>query len=164
MRSECYSCKKSFSGSGLIVSINRKEQTYCADCLWKLQKEYAQKKSCENCGYFDEESCEKRGKALVPVKAGFSTYFVEAETCRDFSAEQKTSSKKKSELSGEQKEAASLVKKLAEKRQNLTYYCCHCGAPLKIGAKSPELQNTCPRCQGDLEIINFVKFIKQHSP
>ena len=163
MRSECYSCKKSFSGSGLIVSINSKEQTYCADCLWKLQKEYAQKKNCEECGYFDEESCRKIGKALVPVKAGFNTYFVDAETCRNFSTEQKMG-KKKNELTEEQKEAAALVKKLQEKGQNLTYYCCHCGAPLKIGAKSSEIQNTCPRCQGDLEVINFAKFIKQHGP
>jgi hypothetical protein len=164
MRSECCSCKKSFSGSGLIVSINGKEQTYCADCLWKLQKEYDQKKSCESCGYFDDESCEKRGKRLVPVKAGFSSYFVEAESCRDYSIEQKVSSKKKNELSEEQKEATVLVKKLAEKGQSLTYYCCHCGAPMKIGAKSPEIRSTCPRCKGDLEIINFAKFIKQHNP
>ena len=118
MRSECYSCKKSFSGSGLIVSVNGKEQTYCADCLWKLQKEYAQKKSCERCGHFDEESCGKSGKALVPVKAGFSTYFVEAETCRNFSTEQKTS-KKKSELTEDQKEAAALAKKATGKRTEL---------------------------------------------
>ncbi len=162
MRSECFSCKKSFSGSGLIVNINGKEQTYCADCLWKLQKEYAQKKSCEDCGYFDEESCGKRRKAIVPVKAGFNMYFVEAETCRDYSTEQKVSSKKKDNLSEEQKEAIELVKKLAEKGQNLTYYCCHCGAPLKIGAKTPQIQNVCPRCRGDLEIINLAKFIKQH--
>ncbi len=164
MRSECFSCKKSFSGSGLIVNINGKEQTYCAGCLWKLQKEYAQKKSCEDCGYFDEESCGKRGKAIVPVKAGFNMYFVEAGTCRDYSTEQKAGSKKKDDLSEEQKEAIALVKKLAEKGQNLTYYCCHCGAPLKIGAKTPQIQNVCPRCRGDLEIINLAKFIKQHQP
>jgi len=163
MRSECCSCKKSFSGSGLVVRINGKEQTCCADCLWKLQKEYSKKKSCEECGHFDEESCGKSGKTLVPVKAGFSTYFVDAETCKNFSTEQKTS-KKKSELTEEQKEATALVRKFQEKGQTLTYYCCHCGAPLKIGAKSPEIQNTCPRCQGDLEIINFAKLIKQHSP
>jgi len=162
MRSECCSCKKSFSGSGLIVSIKGEEQTYCADCLWKFQKEYAQKRSCEDCGYFDEESCEKDGKKLVSVKAGFNTYFVEAETCGDYSIEQKASSKKKNEVTEEQKEAVALVKKLAEKGQNITCYCCHCGAPMKIGAKSREIQSTCPRCRGDLEIVNLAKFIKQH--
>lgn len=162
MRSECYGCKKSFSGKGLIVNLNGEEQTYCADCLWKLQKEYAKKKTCEDCSYFDEESCEKIGKALVPVKAGFNTYFAQAETCRNYSTDQKASSKKKNELTEAQKEAAALVKTLSEKGQNLTYYCCHCGAPLKIGAKAPEIQNTCPRCKGDLEIINLAKLIKQH--
>lgn len=162
MRSECYGCKKTFSGQGLIVNLNGEDRTYCADCLWKVQKEYSQKKSCENCGYFDDESCEKRRKKLVPVKAGFNAYFVQAETCKDYSTEQKASSKKKSELTEEQKEASALVKKLAEKRQNLTVYCCHCGAPMKIGAKSPEIQGTCPRCKGDLEVINMAKFIKQH--
>ena len=162
MRSECYACKKSFSGKGLIVTLNGQERTYCADCLWKLQKDYAAKKSCEDCGYFDEESCEKRGKSVLPVKAGFNTYFVEAETCGDFSTEQKASSKKKNELTEEQKEAAALLKKLSEKGQALTVYCCHCGAPMKIGGKATEIQSSCPRCKGDLEIVNMAKFIKQH--
>lgn len=144
------------------MTLNGENRVYCADCLWKLQKEYAQKKSCESCGYFDDESCEKRGKALLPVKAGFNTYFVQAETCKDYTTEQKVSSKKKSALTEEQKEAATLAKKLAEKGKTLTVYCCHCGAPLKIGAKAPEIQSACPRCKGDLEILNFAKFIKQH--
>ena len=122
-----------------------------------------QKKTCEDCGYFDEESCEKRGKTLVPVKAGFNTYFVEAETCKDYSTEQKASTKKKNEIAEEQKEAVALVKNLSEKGQTLTYYCCHCGAPLKIGAKAPEIQNTCPRCQGDLEISKLCQIHKTTS-
>ncbi len=162
MRSECYGCKKSFSGKGLVVNINSEERTYCADCLWKLQKEYSLKKSCEECGHFDEESCEKRGKTLVPVKAGFNTYFAQAETCKDYSTEQKASSKKKNEPTEHEKEATALVKKLSEKGQTITVYCCHCGAPMKIGAKAPEIQNACPRCKGDLEIVNLAKFIKQH--
>ena len=162
MRSECYACKKTFSGKGLIVTLKGEERTYCADCLWKLQKDYAAKKSCEDCGHFDEESCEKRGKTLSPVKAGFNTYFVEAETCKDFSTDQKASSKKKIESTEEQKEAAALVKKLSEKGQTLTVYCCHCGAPMKIGGKSTEIPSNCPRCKGDLEIVNMAKFIKQH--
>jgi hypothetical protein len=164
MRSECSSCRKTFSGSGLIVNINGTEQTYCADCLWKLQKEFANKKSCEECGHFEEdESCGKTGKKLNPVKAGFNVYFVDAETCKNYTIEQKVSSKKKSELTEERKEAIALVQVLRENGRNLTYYCCHCGAPMKIGLKSPEIPSSCPRCNGDLEIINFAKFIKQHS-
>ncbi len=166
MRFECCGCKKSFSGSGLTVNLNGEERTYCADCLWKLRKEYDKKKTCEDCGYFNEESCGKIGKALVPVKVGFNMYFVQAETCKDYSTEKKASSAKKKDkaLTETQKEAIGLVKNLSAKRQTLTYYCCHCGALLKIGAKAPEIQNTCPRCNGDLEIINLAKLIKQHHP
>ena len=100
---------------------------------------------------------------MKPAKVGFNEYFVEAETCRNYSTEKKAESdKKKKELSEEQKEAVALAKKLADKNQTLTFYCCHCGAPIKIGTKAPEIQKTCPRCKGDLEIINLAKFIKQH--
>jgi transcription initiation factor IIE alpha subunit len=100
----------------------------------------------------------------VPVKAGFNTYFVQAETCKDYSTEKKANpdKKKNKELTQTQKEAVALVKNLSQKGQTLTYYCCHCGAPLKIGARAPEIQKTCPRCKGDLEIIDLSKFIKQH--
>jgi hypothetical protein len=164
MRFECSGCKKSFSGSGLTVSLNGREQMYCADCYWKLQKEYGKKKTCEDCGFFDEEVCEKTGKTLAPAKVGFNAYFVEAETCRSYSTEKKAGSvnKKDKVLTEEQKDAVALAKTLSEKGKTLTYYCCHCGAPLKIGAKAPEIQNTCPRCTGDLGIINRAKFIKQH--
>jgi len=163
MRFECCGCKKSFSGAGLTVNIKGKEEMYCADCYWKLQKQYDQKKTCEDCGYFDEESCQKIGKTLAPAKVGYTNYFIEAETCRNFSTEKKGSSKKKEkELTETQKEAIVLAKTLTEKGQTLTYFCCHCGAPIKIGAKAPEIQYICPRCKGDLEIVNLAKFIKQH--
>src|SRR5208283_2695317 len=141
MKFECCGCKKSFSGTGLIVASHGEEKVYCADCLWKLRKEYDTKKNCEDCGHFDEEKCVKTQAALAPVKVGFNTYYVEAETCKDYSTEKKTN---------------------PDKGQTLTYYCCHCGAQLKIGARAPEIQQNCPRCKGDLEIINLSKFIKQH--
>ncbi len=163
MKFECHGCKKSFSGAGLTVNINGNDQMYCADCYWKLQKEYNQKKTCEDCGHFDEESCEKTGKTLAPAKVGFATYFIEAETCKNYSTEVKGKSKKKEkELTETQKEAVALVKKLSDKGQTLTYFCCHCGAPIKIGAKAPEIQSNCARCKGDLEILDLSKFIKQH--
>ena len=127
-------------------------------------KSMIRRRPVKTAAYFDEESCKKTGVALVPVKAGFNTYFVEAETCKDYTTEKKANpdKKKDKELTQMQKEAAALVKNLADKGQTLTYYCCHCGAPLKIGARAPEIQKTCPRCKGDLEIINLSKFIKQH--
>ena len=147
-----------------MSSTNGEKKTYCADCFWVLKKEYEKKKTCEDCGSFDEDSCKKTGRALVPVKAGFNTYFVQAETCKDFSTEKKANpdKKKDKELTPMQKESDALIKNLSKKGQTLTYHCCHCGAPLKIGAKATEIQKTCPRCKGDLEIINLSKFIKQH--
>ena len=137
---------------------------YCADCFWKVQAEYDKKKTCEECGSFDETTCQVTGKVLIPSKVGFGTYFLEAENCKHYSTEKKGSSKNKNrELSEAQKEAAALVKTLSEKGRTLTLYCCHCGAPQKIGGKSQEVQKTCPRCQGDLEIVDLSKFIKQHS-
>jgi hypothetical protein len=56
----------------------------------------------------------------------------------------------------------SLVRQLAERGQTLTYYCCHCGAPLKIGAKSVEVPKTCPHCGYSLEFVDLAKFINQH--
>jgi len=164
MRFECGGCKKAFSGAGLTVSQNGKEQMYCADCFWKLRASYDKKKTCEDCGNFDEESCQKTMKTLAPAKVGFSTYFIEAETCKNYSTEKKAGTKKKDkELTNAQKETAALIKTLSEKGKTLTYYCCHCGAPLKIGAKFPEIQHSCSRCRGDLEVVDLAKLIKQHS-
>jgi hypothetical protein len=162
MRFECYGCKKSFSGQGLIVNLHGDEQVYCADCLWALRKEYDKKKTCEDCAVFDDESCTKTGETLKSVKIGFKTYYVQAETCQNYSTEEKTNPKKKSEVNEQQKEAKALAKNLAEKGENIRYFCCHCGAPLQVGAKSPEIQDICPRCGCDLEIINMAKLIKQH--
>jgi hypothetical protein len=164
MRFECCGCKKAFSGSGLTVALNGEQRMYCAECFWKLRAEYDKKKTCEDCGYFNEESCEKTKKALAPAKVGFNTYFAQAESCKDYSTEKKANpvNIKNKELTETQKEAVALAKTLSKKGQTLTYYCCHCGAPLKISAKTPEIQKTCPRCRGDLEIINLAKLIKQH--
>jgi DNA-directed RNA polymerase subunit RPC12/RpoP len=54
-----------------------------------------------------------------------------------------------------------LVKQLAERGQTLTYYCCNCGAPLKVGAKN-EVLKTCPNCGYDLAVIDIAKFINEH--
>ncbi|HMK95158.1 MAG TPA: hypothetical protein VK536_07125 [Candidatus Limnocylindrales bacterium] len=175
------------------VKIGRDERSYCADCYWKIEKEYKSKKNCEECSYFSNEKCKKKGKPLEPITVGYSTYFVQAEKCGDYSTDKEIAIAeiKKLEAKGQFDEAASeyekwgmtdeaeqarkkmpppagtevdaSVRNLAKKGQTLTYYCCHCGAPLKIGAKAPQIQKTCPSCKGDLQVINLGKFIKQHS-
>jgi NAD-dependent SIR2 family protein deacetylase len=189
---KCYNCGKVSSGSMPTVKIGRQERSYCADCYWRIEKEYKGKKNCEECSYFSNEKCKKKGKPLEPVTVGYSTYFVQAEKCGDFSTDKEIALAeiKKLEAKGQYEEAAAeyenwgmaeeaekarkkmpapsidanaLVKNLAKKGQTLTYYCCHCGAPLKIGAKAPQIQKTCPSCRGDLQVINLGKFIEQHS-
>ena len=54
-----------------------------------------------------------------------------------------------------------LIEQLTQRGQALTYYCCHCGEPLKVGAKH-EAQKTCPNCKYDLEVIDLAKLINQH--
>jgi hypothetical protein len=168
MKFQCQGCKKTFGGSGLIVTINGEKQTYCSDCLWSLRKEYDKKKSCEPCGYFNEESCEKTSTKLPQVNIGLNTYFVQAEKCQDYTTE-KTHKHKTGHDKKKEKETSAnisteeLVKKLAEKGQTINYYCCHCGTQMKIGAKAPEIKKTCPRCNRDLDIIDLGKLIKQHT-
>ena len=190
---KCYSCGKSSSGRMPTATINGEERSYCADCFWKLEKQYREKKTCEECAYFSDDRCKKTDVSITPVTVGYSTYFVQAENCKYFSTDKDVflEQAKKLEAQGRHEEAAVeyeklgmteqaetvrkkvtgsapatdlniSVKNLCKKGQTLTYYCCHCGAPLKIGAKAPKIQKTCPRCKGDLEIIDLRKLIKQH--
>ena len=190
MPSKCYSCDKMSRGEMPKATVNGEERSYCADCLWKLDKEYKQKKNCDECAHFGKEKCKKTGKALHPTTIGFSTYFTEAENCHSFNSDQQVALEeiRQLELAGrfedvvaeyerlgmvdEAKEARkkivpidadALVQALSKKGQTLTYYCCHCGEPITIGAKSSEIHEKCPKCDGDLSVINLGKLIKQHS-
>ena len=191
---KCHSCGKVSSGSMPTVKIGHQERTYCADCYWKIENEYKGKKNCEECSYFSNEKCKKKGKQLESVTVGYNTYFVQAEKCGDFSTDKDVALAeiKKLEAKGQLEEAAAeydrwgmteeaeaarkktpsktisedasaFVKNLVKTGQTLTYYCPHCGTPLKIGAKSPQIQQFCTRCKGDLQVINLGKLIKQHS-
>jgi DNA-directed RNA polymerase subunit RPC12/RpoP len=55
-----------------------------------------------------------------------------------------------------------LIKQLADRGQTLTYHCCHCGAPLKIGTETSSVLKSCPHCGYSLEVIDLAKLIKQH--
>lgn len=189
MPTKCYSCGKVSKGNMPTAKIEDQERPYCADCYWKLEKEYKQKKTCDECAHFSKDRCKKTGIHLIPVTIGYNTYFTQAEKCVSFSTDKEVILEEitKLELARRYEDAAleyeklgmldeaeqtrkkvlpidinASVKALAEKGQTLTYYCCHCGAPLKIGAKSPQVQKTCKQCGGDLEVINLGKLINQH--
>jgi len=190
MPSKCRSCGKTSRGDMPKATINGQEHSYCADCLWKLDKEYKGKKNCEECSHFSKEKCKKTGKKLLSATVGFSTYFPEAETCHSFSTDKQVILEeiRKLELAGKYEEVVAeyerlgmqneaekakkkivpidikaQIKTLAAKGQTINYYCCHCGESLKIGVKATEIQTVCPKCKGDLEIINLGKLIRQHS-
>ncbi len=189
---KCYACGKESRGGMPTAKIDGEERSYCADCYWKVEKEYKAKRSCEECSYFSEEQCKKRGVPLEPVTVGYSAYFVQAEGCGDFSDDKEVAlaEVKRLEAQGKFEEAAAgynrlgmaaeaneaqkktrrssvevtaSVKTLVKTRQTVTYYCPHCGAELKVGAKAPQVQKFCSQCKGDLSVIDLSKIIEQHA-
>ena len=161
---KCYVCGKESKGGMPTAKINGEQRTYCADCYWKVEKEYKGKKNCDECSYFSADTCKKNGKKLEAVTVGFTEYFVEAENCGDYSTDKEVALAeiRKLEKQGKFEEAASayerwgmteeaeaakkrivssvdkdaLLKSLVKKGQTLTYYCPHCGTQLKVGAKN----------------------------
>ena len=87
----------------------------------------------------------RQGKLWCLRRSGLTRTLLKQKPAKTTPPRKKQVSKKKDkELTETQKEAAALVKTLSEKGQTLTYYCCHCGAPLKIGAKAPGIQTPAP--------------------
>ena len=111
---KCYGCGKSSKGGMPTVKIEGEERSYCADCYWKVQKEYKGKKNCEDCSYFSAEKCKKRNKKLEPVTVGYLTYFVQAEDCGNYSTDKDVAlaEVRKLEEAGQFGEAASGYDKL----------------------------------------------------
>lgn len=189
---KCVVCGKESKGSMPTVKIGGVERSYCADCYWKVEKQYKGQRNCEDCSYFSAEACKKKGKKLDAVTVGYTTYFVQAEKCGDFSSDKEVALAeiKKLETQGKYEEAAAgydrwgmtaeaqaargkmpvtstdtedTVKNLTKSGRTLTYYCPHCGMPVKVGAKSPQVQKFCPRCKGDLSVVDLGKFVEQHN-
>ncbi|MCJ7422824.1 hypothetical protein MUP01_00950 [Candidatus Bathyarchaeota archaeon] len=159
---KCSRCGKEFAGSGL--SVPSVGEHICADCYWKIREEYDKKRNCDNCRHFREDLCEKTESKLTPVTIGINSYFVQAEEC-DHYTEEEIEDEQRSEEKPEKADRSvldGLVKQLADKGQTLTYHCCHCGTPLRIGAKSTDALKTCPSCGYSLEVIDLAKLISQH--
>ncbi len=189
---KCYGCGKESKGGMPTAKIDGDERSYCADCYWKVEKEYKAKRNCEECSYFCEETCKKKnGKKLKATTVGYNMYFDEAEKCGDFSTDKDVAVTeiRKLEAQGKFEEAAAgydrwsmddeaeaarrkmpkprsnvdaKVKDLAKKGETLTYYCPHCGAQLKIGAKATQIPKFCTNCKGDLTLLDLSKFIEEH--
>ena len=187
-KSQCRVCGVSFRGIPLITVKDGKQVEACPTCYKKLDQEY-RKNSCLACVFFNLSTCELFNNELEePYVNSATCEFFTTNPDPETLAKVRI---KKFEMSGRYEDAAKeyekigmpekaeearrigkvaalpltdineLVKLLAQRGQTLTYYCCHCGAPLKIGAKQEPLK-TCPNCKYDLSAIDLAKLINQH--
>jgi len=162
---QCTECGKKFHGSGLSVTLEGKQKMLCADCYGKLKEEYKKKKNCEDCNHFYDTSCRLTENELKPVSIGIDDFFVQAEKCTYYTDEEIDSEKEtieRKEITVLNVNVNTLIKQLADRGQTLTYYCCHCGAQLKIGKETSDVLRSCPHCGYSLEAIDLAKLIKQH--
>ncbi len=187
-KSVCQVCGETFRGIPLYTVKDGKQVEACPTCYRKLDEAY-RKNSCLACVFFNVSVCELFNTELEEpyVKSASCNYFT---TSADPETMAKARIKKL-EMSGRFENAAKeyeklgmtqkaqetrekaknlpppsndvneLVKQLDERGEALTYYCCHCGEQLKIGAKH-EPQKTCPKCNCDLTIIDLARLINQH--
>jgi hypothetical protein len=190
----CEVCGKKFSGSGLSLTLDGKQKTFCADCYTKIREEYGKKKNCDDCAHFEKDSCKLTGSKLTPTSIGYMDYFDQAEKCAHYKEEVESEQKavdnlekagsydeaaqmceklgmperakqlrqKQEEVTASRDNLSSLIRQLVDRRQTLTYHCCHCGTPLEIGTKSRIVLKICPKCGCSLEAIDMAKLINQH--
>jgi len=188
MKSVCQVCGQTYRGIPLNTVKDAKQVEVCPSCYKILDAEY-KKNSCLACAFFHIGSCELFGTDLdepylqnqtceffttsadpstiemVKIKKLETTgHFKEAaEECEKLGLHEKAG-----EMLGKVKEvpstplnAVELIERLEQRGQTLTYFCCHCGAALKVGAQH-ELKKTCPNCKYDLSAIDMAKLLNQH--
>ncbi|MGE5556049.1 MAG: hypothetical protein ACM3UY_07305 [Methanocella sp.] len=188
MKSTCPVCGQTYRGIALTTVKDAQPIEVCPTCYKTLDAEY-RKTSCLACVFFDSGACELFATELeepyvASAKCGYFT------TSTDESAVARARIKK-FEMSGRFEDAAREYEKLgmqaeaqearrkaadapvqvlalpealqllSQRGQVLTYYCCHCGAPIKVGA-GIEVSKYCPKCKYDLSAIDLAKLINQH--
>ena len=117
----------------------------------------------EKCTYYTDEEIESEKKTIENLeKAG--RYEEAAQECEKLGMLDKAGQlrRKGREITVLHVDLNALIKQLAERGQTLTYHCCHCGAPLKIGTETSDVLKSCPHCGYSLEVIDLAKLIKQH--
>lgn len=190
---QCDVCGKKFPGSGLSLTLDGKQRTFCADCYTRTREEYGKKKNCDDCTHFNKDSCKLTRTKLTPISIGYKDYFVQAEKCANYKKYVETEQKaidnlekagrhveatqmreklgmpdkatrrrqKQEEITASRDDLNNLIKQLVDRGQTVTYHCCHCGNPLRIGAKSTEVLKICPNCGHSLEAIDMAKLINE---
>jgi rubrerythrin len=185
-KSVCQVCGASFRGISLSTVKDGVQVEVCPSCYKKLDEEY-KKNSCYACVFFHIGNCELFGTELDEpyVNSATCEFFT---TTADPEAVARARIKKfemtgRFEAAAQEYEKIGLPEKAAEARsksppepvsdlgelisqltargQTLTYFCVHCGAPLKVGAKH-EPAKSCPHCKYDLSAVDLAKVINQH--
>jgi len=117
----------------------------------------------EKCTYYTDEEIESEKKTVENLeKAG--RYEEAAQECEKLGMLEKAGQLRRTgkEITVLHVDVNTLIKQLADRGQTLTYYCCYCGAPLKIGIETSHVLKSCPHCGYSLEVIDLAKLIKQH--
>ena len=161
----CPVCKQQYRGIALTSVKNGKEVEVCPSCYKALDAEY-RKNSCLACVFFHKGTCGIYGTELDEpyVQSIHCEYFTTSTDPKVVAAvkEKAEASRKKSrETPQKPLTLDELVAELTSRGQTLTYFCPHCGAVLKVGAKD-EIAKECGSCKYDLSVLDMQKLISQH--
>jgi hypothetical protein len=161
----CTVCGQQYRGIALVSVKDGKEVEVCPTCYKTLNAEY-RKNSCLACVFFHVGTCELFGTELdepyvQSAKCEFFTTSTDPAVVAQVKEKAEGSRKKMKQTPSKPLTIDELIAELTERSQTLTYFCCHCGAPLKVGAKN-EVQQACPNCKYDLSAIDMAKLISQH--
>ncbi|MDR0493707.1 MAG: hypothetical protein LBH74_08755 [Nitrososphaerota archaeon] len=161
----CQVCGQTYRGIALITVKDGKEVEVCPVCYKALDAAY-RKNSCLACVFFHVGTCELFGTELDEpyVQSARCEYFTinpDSAVVADVKARAEVARSAFKEKSVQLLTMDDLISELGHRGQMLTYFCCHCGKPLKVGVKQ-EIQKTCPSCKYDLSAIDLVKLIRQH--
>jgi hypothetical protein len=188
-KSQCQACGVTFKGIPLYCIKGGKQIEACPTCYKKLDEIY-RKTSCLACVFFNVSTCDLFKTDLdEPYINSTTCNFFTTDTNPETISKARI---QKFEMSGRFEDAAreyeklglhqkaseaklraksqptpisdvkELVVQLTKRGQTITYYCCHCGERLKVGAKNP-VQEVCPHCKYDLGIIDLAKLINHHA-
>jgi hypothetical protein len=161
----CPVCGQQYRGIALVSVKDGKEVEVCPVCYKILDAEY-RKNSCLACVFFHVGTCGLYGNELdepyvQSAKCEFFTTTNDPAVVKQVKERADASRKKIKEHPTKPLTTEELIAELTERGQTLTYFCCHCGVPLKVGAKSGILKE-CPSCKMDLSAIDMAKLISQH--
>ena len=165
MKSICQVCNKPYRGIPLNTVKDGKQVEVCPTCYKTLDAEY-RKNSCLACVFFYMGSCESFGTDLEEpylqnINCEFFTTSTDPQVVAAAKEKAAAARKKAKEKLAAPLNVEELVAELAKRGQALTYFCCHCGTALKVGANQ-EVAKTCPQCNYDLTVIDMAGLIKQH--